>query len=115
MANLFVSHAQQRPAASGTAQQAGNGGPPLSNPLKVALLKWYAANTVSTTFPVGTQPQGVAFDGASIWVANRMDNTLTKISANDGTVLGTFGADQRPSVWLLTGQICGLGMKSASG
>jgi DNA-binding beta-propeller fold protein YncE len=95
MANLFVGHAQQATGASAQ-QLTGNGAPPLSNPLKVALLKWYQANTVSTTFPVGTQPQGVAFDGASIWVANQMDNTLTKISANDGTVLGTFGADQKP-------------------
>src|SRR5579863_4919999 len=85
MANLFVSHAQQ---AVGVAAlpPAGNGAPPLSNPLKVALLKWYQANEVPTTFPVGKQPYGVAFDGANIWVA-AFDGTVTKVRANDGEVL----------------------------
>ena len=36
------------------------------NPLKIALLKWYRANT-TTHFAVGSQPYGVAFDGANIW------------------------------------------------
>jgi hypothetical protein len=43
------------------------------NPLKVALLKWYGANT-TTSFTVGntqnSNPYGVAFDGANIWTAN---------------------------------------------
>jgi len=40
--------------------------PPLSNPLKVALLKWYQLNQVPTSFPVGQQPYGIAFDGANM-------------------------------------------------
>jgi DNA-binding beta-propeller fold protein YncE len=90
MANLFVSHAQQ--AAGEPAQPAGNGAPPLSNPLKVALLKWYKANTVPTQFAVGQQPYGLAFDGANIWAANFADNTVSKVQASDGAVLGTFPA-----------------------
>src|SRR5580692_4504416 len=85
MASLFVSHAQQ--AAGATAQLAGNGALPLSNPLKVALLKWYDGNAVPTLFPVSGTPVGVAFDGANIWVAS---SSLTKFRASDGAVLGTF-------------------------
>jgi hypothetical protein len=33
---------------------------------------------------------GEAFDGANIWVANLFDNTMTKLRAWDGTILGTF-------------------------
>jgi DNA-binding beta-propeller fold protein YncE len=30
------------------------------------------------TFPVGTNPLGVAFDGANIWVANASSNSVSK-------------------------------------
>ncbi len=30
------------------------------------------------TFPVGTRPLGVAFDGANIWVANSGSSTVSK-------------------------------------
>ena len=38
------------------------------NPLQLALLKW--APYSGDAFPVGSGPVGLAFDGASIWVAN---------------------------------------------
>lgn len=80
-------------AAQDASPQAGaNGAPPQANPLKLALLRWYKANTVFTMFPVGNQPYGVAFDGANIWTANWNDGTVTKLQANDGTVLGTFSS-----------------------
>jgi YVTN family beta-propeller protein len=66
------------------------------NPLEIALLKWYGANT-TTTFAVGTQPRGVCFDGANIWVANYGSNTVTKLQANDGKVLGTFAVGTQPA------------------
>jgi len=62
---------------------------PANNPLQVALLRWYPAN-LTTSFPVGAGPIGVAFDGASIWVTNADGNNVTKLKASDGTVLGTF-------------------------
>jgi hypothetical protein len=65
------------------------------NPLKVAELKWYKSNT-STQFPVGSQPYGLCFDGANIWSANFGDDTVSKIQANDGTVLGTFKVGNEP-------------------
>ena len=42
------------------------------------------------TFTVGTNPQGVASDGANIWVANLASNNVTKLRASDGAVLGTL-------------------------
>jgi hypothetical protein len=91
-ANLFPGRAQN----AGTPQQRapGNGAPPV-NPLQVALLRWYRANT-TTTFKVGSQPYGVAFDGANIWTANFGDGTVTKLRANDGEVLGTFKVGVEP-------------------
>jgi DNA-binding beta-propeller fold protein YncE len=41
-------------------------------------------------FFVGGIPDGVLFDGTYIWVADFLDNTVTKLQPNDGTVLGTF-------------------------
>src|SRR5579863_8006461 len=75
----------------------GSGAPPLSNPLKVALLKWYNANTVPTEFPAGPNPVGVAFDGANIWIANYGASTVTKVRANDGAALGAFATGNAPA------------------
>jgi hypothetical protein len=69
-------------------QPPANGAPPV-NPLKVALLKWFPAYR-STSFPVGKNPLGVAFDGANIWVTNQYGVSVTKLRANDGENLGTF-------------------------
>lgn len=69
IASLMPGRAQE---ASGPVQQ-----PPANsaaaNPLKVALLKWYRANTTTSSTVGKTQnsnPYGVAFDGANIWTAN---------------------------------------------
>src|SRR6202167_3797130 len=84
-------------AAARSGAPAASGNPIAANPLKVALLDWYKANT-TTTFTVGNEPNGVAFDGANIWVANFNDGTVSKLQANDGTVVGTFtiGAGVEP-------------------
>lgn len=79
-------------AQDASGQVGANGAPPLVNPLKVALLRWYRANTVFTIFPVGKEPIGIAFDGSNIWTANWNDGTVTKLQASDGTVLGTFSS-----------------------
>lgn len=42
------------------------------NPNQIAILRWYDASQAGNTFAVGPAPAGVAFDGASIWVANTM-------------------------------------------
>src|SRR5580692_11987163 len=69
---------------------------PSQNPLKIALLKWYGANT-TTNFAVGKQPRGVCFDGANIWVANYGDGTVTKLRTSDGALLGTFAVGTEPA------------------
>jgi len=71
----------------------GPGGAPI-NPLQVALLKWAPISGLS--FPVGTAPYGVAFDGANVWVANIGTNNVTKLRASDGAVQGTFGVGSGP-------------------
>jgi hypothetical protein len=48
------------------------------------------------SFGVGSAPVGIAFDGANIWVVNNLGNTVTKIRARDGIVLGTFRAGNFP-------------------
>jgi hypothetical protein len=60
------------------------------------------------TYPVGTAATGIAFDGTNMWVANRGDNTVTKLLASTGAILGTFTVPALPygvafdgtSVWV---------------
>jgi DNA-binding beta-propeller fold protein YncE len=59
------------------------------NPNQIAILHWYGANTI-TRFAVGIHPAQIAFDGTNVWVANYGSNTVTKLQANDGKVVGTF-------------------------
>jgi len=77
--------------------------------LVAALLASVAALTTTSSYPraqsalpantarfaVGDGPEGVAFDGSSIWVANEFGNSVTKLSS-DGAVLGTFPVGRRP-------------------
>src|SRR6266511_2368140 len=45
---------------------------------------------------VGKGPEGVAFDGASIWVTNQFSNSVTKLRASDGALIGTFAVGNGP-------------------
>ena len=71
----------------------GPGGTPI-NPQQVALLKWAPHSGLS--FPVGSAPYGVAFDGANIWIANNGSNTVTKLRVSDSAVQGTFSVGTNP-------------------
>ena len=55
--------------------------------------------TSGTTFAVGPKPVALAFDGANVWVANNSGNSVTKVRASDGTVLGTFPAGNSPNAF----------------
>jgi len=66
-----------------------------NNPLQIAILHWYNAN-LTTSFSVGLGPEGVAFDGANIWVANQVSNNVTKLRASDGSNLGTLTVGHSP-------------------
>ncbi len=63
---------------------------------QIALLRWYDANQTGTTFTVGTNPSGIAFDGANIWVVNSGSNTVTKLKAADGSLVGTYSVGRYP-------------------
>ena len=56
---------------------------------------------------MGSEPYGIAFDGANIWVANYGSNNVTKLRASDGAVLGTFAVGTNPLGWPLTAPISG--------
>ena len=60
------------------------------NPQQIGMLKW--APTTVATFTVGQGPSALCFDGACIWVANSGNQTVTKMSASDGKILGTYSA-----------------------
>lgn len=70
-----------------------------NNPIQLALLRWYQANTV-TQFSTCGLPQGLAFDGAHIWVAcgNGFSNgnTLEEYNASDGKLLQTVSPVGNP-------------------
>jgi hypothetical protein len=58
---------------------------------------------------------GVAFDGANIWVANNLNGgTVTKLRASDGVNLVTFAVGSFPFGWPLMEQIYGWPMESVT-
>jgi YVTN family beta-propeller protein len=75
---------------SGCSGAQGPGGPGLRE-TRAALLQWY-----NKTYTVGSGPVGVAFDGSNIWVANQGSNTVTKLVASTGTVVGTYSVGSNP-------------------
>jgi len=61
----------------------------------LALLKWWEADWGST-FDVGDSPFGVCFDGTNIWVTNYGDDTVSKLLASDGSLVGTYATGDSP-------------------
>ena len=61
------------------------------------------------TFPVAGSPSGIAFDGASLWVALASTGQVTELRASDGSTLGTFSVGVNPigvafdgtSIWVV--------------
>ena len=86
--------------------------PVLPTAQQLAILRWYPAGQVAS-FPVGTDPEGLTFDGANIWVANTGSNNVTKLRASDGANLGTFGVGSGPrnlafdgaNIWEITDSV----------
>jgi hypothetical protein len=77
-----------------------------SNPAAIAELRWYSANQAASFNLADVPhpgPQFLAFDGASIWVSNYgfpcqgCGNTVTKLRASDGMILGTFVVGTGPA------------------
>ena len=65
-------------------------------PTLVALNRWDLLRPAPVTFELTDTGIGAAFDGENIWVANNHMNTVTKMRASDGTVLGTFAVGAAP-------------------
>ena len=65
------------------------------NPLQVALLQWYPANETGMNVTAGNGPEGEAFDGSHVWVANTGSGTVSEIDVSSHTVINTVtvGAD----------------------
>jgi YVTN family beta-propeller protein len=70
--------------------------PPRPTAQQVALLRWYEANQAGISFPVGNNPNALAFDGAHVWVTNRTDNSVSKVRTFDGTLVATYPAGSQP-------------------
>jgi DNA-binding beta-propeller fold protein YncE len=71
------------------------------DPLLIATLRWDQAPLAYGDFaasnnPAGSYPRGLAFDGSSVWVTNEIHNTVTKLRARDGAIIGTFAVGVRP-------------------
>src|SRR5260370_2769291 len=58
-----------------------------------------ATNTVTTTIPVGSGPQGVAVtpDGSEVYVANYGDNTVSAIATATNLVTATVAVGNGPT------------------
>jgi YVTN family beta-propeller protein len=84
------------PDGSTQSTAAGPAGVAAANPLQVALLRWFPADQ-SVTLTVGTNPNGIAFDGADIWVANFSSSTVSKVQASTGLVIGAVTVGSGPS------------------
>jgi YVTN family beta-propeller protein len=58
-------------------------------------------NAVRFVSSGGTNPDGIAYDGTYIWVANNGSNSIAKINAGTGALVGTFGTGVAPRgvVW----------------
>ena len=69
--------------------------PDAAGKMSFEITKLAADGTVLEIYPIGgvssgTAKSAVAFDGANIWVANESGNTVTKMSASDGTIISTY-------------------------
>jgi hypothetical protein len=72
---------------------------------RAALGQWWR-NNLQLTYPVGNAPQGVASDGADLWIANNGSGTVSRIRASDGAPLGTWtGATGASSVLIAHGLV----------
>ena len=70
--------------------------------MQVAILHWYDANRI-TKFKVRVNPAGMAFDGSDIWVGNEGEDTVSKVRASDGTMLGTYTVGNGPFALVFDG------------
>lgn len=66
-------------------EEAAAAQPVVTNPLRVALQRWYQANHSNASVPAGAAPYAMAFDGSSMWISN--SGSVAKLRASDGQLL----------------------------
>ena len=66
------------------------------DPTLVAVIRWDLLRPAPLTFDLSDTGIGAAFDGENIWIAHNHMDTVTKMRASDGTVLGTFAVGAAP-------------------
>ena len=66
------------------------------DPNLIALLRWDLIRPAPSIFSLTDTGEGAAFDGENIWIAHNHENTVTKMRASDGTVLGTYDVGSAP-------------------
>jgi hypothetical protein len=92
-----------------------DGGTPVVREQWEPLPCMHPTGTVATSLQSAPIPQGIAFDGGNIWVANSGRNNVTELLAMTGSVLGTFRVAvlqwallmMEPSAWCATGPTSG--------
>jgi len=93
----------------------GSGSLQLSLSRRAALDQfWTPQNaTVLGLTTVGTRPELLKFDGADIWVANNLGNSVSRVRASDGKLLETWtGATSAAGVLVAMGRILVTGATS---
>lgn len=104
---LVVSGAQGPPGPPGPAGPEGPQGPPgppgpqglpgtSMNPLRIAMLRWYDANTSGALVGTAIHPIAIGFDGQNLWVANFTTGGVSKIRAVDATTINNYVTGNRP-------------------
>ncbi|HKE58386.1 MAG TPA: DNRLRE domain-containing protein, partial [Pyrinomonadaceae bacterium] len=66
------------------------------DPALLALGRWDLLRPLPISFEMTDTGIGVAFDGQNIWIAHNHNDTVTKMRASDGTLLGTFAVGSAP-------------------
>ena len=66
----------------------------LDTKLKSVPLPTPTTTAASTTYTIGYNPTGICFDGTNVWVVGR--DTVTKLRASDGSILGNYGVLTNP-------------------
>ena len=72
-----------------------------------------ASSGAVVTYPAGNSPDGIAFDGTSIWITNQVYTgappfpmstvcTVTQLRASDGSLVATHQVGERPQ-WVTAG------------
>jgi hypothetical protein len=62
-----------------------------------------ASGATIGTYPVGSGPKALAFDGTSIWVANLFSGTVNKLNSATGAAIGSYPVGGSPAALAFDG------------